>query len=133
MVISIAILFMFSVSLLFQFNVGYLAAAPGKQATIHVALSKNITNQQQQELVEQVKKLPNVKNAVFVPKEQGLRQMKEQWGKESKKVFQGMEVNNPLPDLIIVYPQNQKELQKLEKALEQFKGVDQVRVGYSLR
>ncbi|WP_124728399.1 permease-like cell division protein FtsX [Staphylospora marina] len=123
-------LFIFGIFLVFAFNVRYMAAELDKQMAVRVALKMELTNDQQNDVVEQVKKMPGVKNAEFIPKAQGLRQMKEQWGKEGDEVFKGLEGNNnPLPDLILVHPANPKELPELAKKLEGIPGVDNAEAG----
>jgi cell division transport system permease protein len=123
-------LFIFGIFLVFAFNVRYMASELDKQMAVRVALSMELTDQQQKDVLEQVKQIPGVKQAEFIPKEQGLKQMKEQWGKEGQEVFQGLEGdNNPLPDLILVHPENPKDLKKLKDELEKLKGVDRAEAG----
>jgi cell division transport system permease protein len=65
--------------------------------------------------------MPEVKYAEFVSKEEGLKEMKEKWGKDQDMdVFKGMDKDgeNPLPDVIRVQP---KHPQKTEALAEQFR------------
>jgi cell division transport system permease protein len=112
-------LFIFGIFLTFAFNVRYMAAELEKQVAIRASLSPALSNADEQQLLQQIKDLPGVKDAQLVPKAQGLLQMKNEWGPGGEDLFKGLDGDkNPLPDIITVEPKDPQQIMDLKKQLE---------------
>ncbi|RAL24526.1 permease-like cell division protein FtsX [Thermoflavimicrobium daqui] len=112
-------LFIFGFFLIFTFNISYLTKELDKQVAIRVSLRDGLTADEQEKLLENIQKDPMVSKANLVPKEQGIRDLKQQWGKDSDFLDQLQDGDeNPLPDMIHVIPKNPEQIKQLEAQLE---------------
>jgi cell division transport system permease protein len=120
-------LFIFGLFLITAFNVRYMAGELEKQVAIRAALSPSMTGAQERQLTEQIQQLPGVKNATLIPKNVGLRQMRDEWGPGGEQLFKDLdgEGQNPLPDIITVEPTDPKNVESLKKQIENF-GSDKI-------
>ncbi|MBA4603510.1 permease-like cell division protein FtsX [Thermoactinomyces mirandus] len=119
-------LFIFGIFLIFAFNVRYMAAELDKQVAIRASLAEQLTDDQQLQVLKQIQSMPEVKNAELVPKEEGLRQLKAQWGDEGTEIFKGYEGEgkNPLPDLITVEPKDPQNIKAVSERVKSVEGVN---------
>jgi cell division transport system permease protein len=120
-------LFIFGIFLLFAFNVSYMTKELDKQVAITVSLPPALDNKMQDQLEKDLQALKGVKKVTFIPKEQGLREMKAAWGKGGDEVFEGFDGDaNPIPNIFKVEPINPKDTKKIAEEIEGFKGIDEV-------
>ncbi|MFD1423263.1 cell division transport system permease protein [Laceyella sediminis] len=123
-------LFIFGIFLIFAFNVRYMVAELNKQLVIRASLEESITNQGQEELLKQVRGISGVKTAKLVPKEEGLRRFKADWGDDdAEKLFEGFDKDNPLPDVIEIEPQNPDTIKQIEEKVKGLRGVAETTSG----
>jgi cell division transport system permease protein len=82
---------------------------------------------QERKLTEKIQQLPGVKNATLIPKNVGLRQMRDEWGPGGDQLFKDLdgEGQNPLPDIITVEPKDPNNVESLKKQIENF-GSDKI-------
>lgn len=129
-------LLMFGIFLLTAFNIRFVASELDKQVAIKVSLNPALTNQQQQALEKEIKAMPDVKSATFISKEDGLKELREQWGKDDgPDVFEGMDKDgeNPLPDMIHVQPKDPQQTIALAKKFEKMgSGISKVDHAHSV-
>ncbi|KPC75655.1 hypothetical protein ADL26_06075 [Thermoactinomyces vulgaris] len=123
-------LFIFGIFLIFAFNVRYMVAELNKQLVIRASLEESITNQGQEELLKQVQGISGVKTAKLVPKEEGLRRFKADWGDDdAEKLFEGFDKDNPLPDVIEIEPQDPDNIKQIEEKVKGLRGVAETTSG----
>jgi len=124
-------LFIFGIFLIFAFNVRYMTQELNKQVAVRASFSPQVTDAAQRDVLTQVKQLPGVKNAELVPKEKGLRMMKEEWGQDGEEFFKGLdgEGKNPLPDIVLVEPQKPEQVTDLKSKLAKFDEIEEVEAG----
>lgn len=118
-------LFIFGIFLIFAFNVRYMAAELDKQVAVRASLAEQLTDDQQLNVLKQIQSMPEVKSAELVPKEEGLRQLKAQWGEDGTEIFRGYEGEgkNPLPDIITVVPKDPQNIEAVDEKVEAVSGV----------
>ncbi|UWE03469.1 permease-like cell division protein FtsX [Laceyella sacchari] len=123
-------LFIFGIFLIFAFNVRYMVTELNKQLVVRASLEESITNQEQEELLKQVQGISGVKTAKLVPKEEGLRRFKADWGDDdAEKLFEGFDKDNPLPDVIEIEPQNPDTIKQIEEKVKGLRGVAETTSG----
>ncbi|TCS95668.1 permease-like cell division protein FtsX [Hazenella coriacea] len=125
-------LLIFGIFLAMAFNVRFMAAQLDTQMAIRASINPGLSNAEMQDLVKQVKQVSGVKDAQFVSKNEGLRQMKQGWGEDGEKFFSGMDgAKNPLPDMVLIIPEKPKQIAQLAGEIEklQSQGIDQVNFG----
>jgi cell division transport system permease protein len=123
-------LFVFGIFLIVAFNMRYISGELEKQVAITASLQEGTTQAQMQDLLSQIKSDPMQKDATFVSKEQGLKEMKEQWGETD--FIQDLSEDgksNPLPDVIRVQPQSAEKIDQLAKKIEQLPNIESVDYG----
>jgi cell division transport system permease protein len=114
-------LIIFGIFLLVMFNVRYMTSELDKQVAIRVVLDSQMTADQEEELTKQIKNLPDVQDATFVPKEEGLKKFKAEYGENADELFKDLEGdNNPLPDVIEVVPKDPKKTKDLAESIKKF-------------
>lgn len=114
-------LFIFGIFLIVAFNIRFMTSELDKQIAIRASINPQLTDQQQGELKKQIEALPLVKEVELIPKEKGLRMMKESWGEGAEEVFSGLEGGeNPFPDLIAVQPKDPQQTKKLTEEIKKF-------------
>lgn len=110
-------LFILGIFLLLSLNVNYLAEQIEKQVEISVYLEVNTSQAEVTSLQNQIAAIPEVSKVSFIPKEEGLEFLKEQFGESGQYILEGydgdnnplndafrIEVNNPL-DVVVVAEQ----------------------------
>lgn len=110
-------LLIFGIFLVFAFNISYMAAELDKQVAIRASLAPSITDDQIDDIQSQIKKDPQVKNVSFVSKEEGLKTMKQQWG-DDKEFLEGLEKDNPLPDMLEIYAADPQKTEALAEKIK---------------
>lgn len=96
-------LFVLGVFLLLAVNVNYMSDQVENQVEIKVFLDVNLPQEQVARLRTDIESIPNVDEVIFVPKEEGLKLLRERMGETGEKLLEGMEgENNPLNDAFTV-------------------------------
>jgi cell division transport system permease protein len=129
-------LFIFGIFLLTAFNIRFVASELDKQVAIRVSLNPSLTKAQQKSLEKKIQEMPEVKLAKFISKEEGLKEMREKWGKDDNTdVFKGMDKDgeNPLPDMIHVQPKDPQRTEALAKRFEKMgSGINEVDYAHAI-
>jgi cell division transport system permease protein len=127
-VVSVTLI-IFGIFLAVMFNIRYMSSELDKQVAVRVVLDSQLTADQEEELTKQIKNMPDVKDATFVPKEEGLKKFKAEYGENADELFKDLEgENNPLPDVIEVLPKDPKKIQDLADNIKKIgHGVQEVR------
>lgn len=96
-------LFILGVFLLLTMNVNSLADQIESRVEIRVFLQLDVDQAKRDELENKIRKLPEVKNVVFVSKEEGLELLRKNLGEENRDLLEGYDKeSNPLPDSFTV-------------------------------
>jgi cell division transport system permease protein len=113
-------LFIFGLFLLCTFNLSYMTKQLDKQVAITVSLPMTATEADRVQLEQELKALKGVKKVDFVSKQQGLREMKEDWGEGGDKIFAGFEdkESNPIPDIFKVQPSHPEEIKTVVEEIK---------------
>lgn len=115
-------LLILGVFLLLAMNINYIVENVENQVEIAVELDLSVEANQINKIENQIKNTEGVKSVVFVPKEEGLEQLKERFGDEAY-LLAGLEEENPLNDLFIVQAFNPQEI---DVVAEEIKLIDLV-------
>lgn len=111
-------LLIFGLFLVFAFNINYLAKELDKQVAIRASIAPGASADDIEQLQKQIEQDPAVKSVTFIPKQQGLQQMKAQLGEDSK-ILEGLEgEENPLPDTLVIVPKDPQKTVELAKKIE---------------
>jgi len=117
---SIAVsLFILGVFMLLALNVNKLADQLDSQVQINVYLQVDTTEEKAQEIERTIKRIPEVKAVVYVPKEEGLERFRESMGEEGREALDGYdEENNPLPDAFEIEAFDPQQIAYVAKQIE---------------
>ncbi|AJY74489.1 permease-like cell division protein FtsX [Paenibacillus beijingensis] len=92
-------LFILGVFMLLALNVNHLAAQFESQVEIRAYLQLGTEQNTIDSLETKIRNIPEVKNVTFVSKEEGLKMLQQNLGKDGQELLQGYSGdNNPLPD-----------------------------------
>ncbi len=86
---------------------------------ISVYLKDTVTDERRGQLVQEVKKLPNVERVTFLSKEEVLKRYLEQNASNAELLSAVSQTDNPLPATIQIKPRDLNKLDELKKYLEQ--------------
>lgn len=81
--------------------------------------------------VDQISKIPGVKTATFISKEQALAEMKQQFA-EQKDVLDGLEGENPLRDSVKIQANDAKSVPAIADAIVKIQGVSKANYGQEI-
>ncbi|MNW26139.1 Cell division protein FtsX [compost metagenome] len=96
-------LFILGVFIMLVLNVNSLVDEADSQVRINVFLELNVEQPMKDQLMTEIGKMPEVSKTTYVPKEQGLEELRTDMGESGKELLEGFDKdNNPLPDKIIV-------------------------------
>lgn len=126
-VVAVSLLILGS-SLLLVMNANNIAANLESSVEISVFFKDEITPDEVQDLENKLADKPEVAQVVFVPKQQALEEMRENFG-EQKDILDGLEEKNPLPDALRIKTDTAEQVAPLAAELESFAQVDEVRYG----
>jgi cell division transport system permease protein len=118
-------LLLLGVFLILAYNVQQFSKQIESQVEMNVLVKDGIDRAQVLELERQIKSLPAVGEVTFVPKEEGLRQLREKL-KENQELLNGLEEENPLPDKFIVKAKNPTDTEYVASKLAAFPMVEKV-------
>ncbi len=119
--IMCATMLIFGLFFLIGENVNHMVQEVENEQEMSVFLDKDTTDEQIQQIGDEIKALPNVAKVTFVSKEEGLNSMKQRLG---EAVVKGFEEDNPLSDSFAV---NLTDLSKAEEVKAQIEQMDKVK------
>ncbi|GMA50277.1 cell division protein FtsX [Alicyclobacillus contaminans] len=119
-------LLILGVTLVIALNAQQLSNYMAGQLQVNAFLKQNVTKQQALALDAEIKALPGVQEAIYVPKDQGFKELQQSLGKEYQEVLQGFSKNNPIPDKIVVKAKDPKQTLGIAAEIRQMDGVDKV-------
>ncbi|WP_017815491.1 MULTISPECIES: permease-like cell division protein FtsX [Paenibacillus] len=92
-------LFILGVFILLVFNVNNLADQADSQVEVNVFLELNVNQDLREQLQDEISKMPEVSNIKYIPKDQGLEELRKNLGEGGENFLEGYaKDNNPLPD-----------------------------------
>lgn len=122
-------LFVFGIFLIVAFNMRFISNELEKQVAITASLEEGTPESKAKQLVQQIQADPMQKATEYVPKEEGLKQMKEQWGDTDFIQDLSEDGSNPLPDVIRVQPKKSEDIEKLAQKIEKLPNIESVDYG----
>lgn len=129
----LSVVFLLAVNLEFMANSveqqveikAYLCSAQDQNASCE---KKELEKEEKESIIAQVQALPDVKEVVFVSREQALEKMKEQFG-EQKDILEGLEGENPLRDSLEIKVVDTKQVKSVAEATQKVPGISNVNYG----
>lgn len=109
-------------------NTQYLTSVMEAELEINVYLQEKVTREQALELKSAFAQIPGVTETVFVPKEEGLKNLEERFGAESDLV-KVLGDENPLPDVYRLKTTDAAHVPQAAAAATGIQGVEDVRYG----
>lgn len=122
-------LFVFGIFLIVAFNMRYISNELEKQVAITASIEEGTSEAQVQQLLQTIQADPMHKSSEYVTKEEGLKQMKEQWGDTDFIQDLSEDGSNPLPDVIRVQPRKSDDIEKLAQKIEKLPNIESVDYG----
>jgi len=128
-VASVAIsMFLLGAFLLLVFNINYVAARLQSNVEIAAFLLVDTPRQQAYQAQEQIKAMPGVTEVTLVPKEEGLKQLSQQFGGEEELLGATGGIN-PLPDYLRVRVTDPETIHDVAAAIQALPAVEKVNYG----
>ena len=121
-------LLILGVFLVLAMNVNFFAQSVEEQVEIRVFLDVLATEEDAQQVEENIKAIPEVSEVTFIPKDEGLKQFKESLG-EKAYLFEGLEEDNPLPDAFVVKTTDPKQTSAVAAQIKNFQFVNSLNYG----
>lgn len=118
-------LLILGVFLMLAMNIQHLVQTVEKQVEIRVSLDVTADQATVQKVEGALAKLPEAAEVKFVPKAEGLQNLKKSFG-ERGTLFNGLEKENPLPDSFIVKAKTPQQTGALAKKIQAVDGVKKV-------
>lgn len=118
-------LLILGVFLMLAMNIQHLVQTVEKQVEIRVSLDVTADQATAKRVKEQLNKLSEAAEVEFVPKAEGLQNLKKSFG-EKGTLFNGLENENPLPDSFIVKAKTPQQTGALAKKIQAVDGVKKV-------
>ncbi|MDK2856780.1 MAG: cell division transport system permease protein [Bacillota bacterium] len=106
-------------------NLNHIASTLENQVEVTAYLDDKLSPAANKELTEQVRKLPGVREATFVSKEEALERLKEQFG-ERRDLLAAVEKNNPLRNAVEVRTLTPQDVKPVVEELKKLPGVAKV-------
>lgn len=121
-------LLILGVFVLLNLNLDHWTKGMEKQVEIRAFLKMDTSDEEITRLEARIKKLPEVSEVIFIPREKGLEELKTGFG-EQGYLLEGLEEENPLPHAFLIKTKIPQETPKVAQVIEQFSAVDKVRYG----
>ncbi|WP_232699742.1 permease-like cell division protein FtsX [Brevibacillus daliensis] len=121
-------LLILGVFLLLALNVNHMAKTVENQVEIRVFLDITADQASASALEKKIEALPDVESVVYVPKDQGLIDLKEQMG-ENGQFLNGLEDENPLPDALTVKTKQPQSVSTVAEKIGSMELVDELDYG----
>lgn len=122
-------LFVFGIFLIVAFNMRYISNELEKQVAITASLEDGTSQSQVNQLLQTIRADSMQKSTEYVSKEEGLKQMKEQWGDTDFIQDLSEDGSNPLPDVIRIQPKKSDQIVKLAQKIEKLPNIESVDYG----
>ncbi|ABB14417.1 MULTISPECIES: permease-like cell division protein FtsX [Carboxydothermus] len=130
MVVFITI-FILGVAVLLIINAGYLADTLQNQLEIYAYLKTGDVSIDTRALEDKIKAIEGVASVKFIPKEEGLRKIKEKLG-DRADILAGIEERNPLPDAYLIKTKRPEDVPIVGKKLATFPEFETVKYGQGI-
>jgi len=128
-VIVVAIsLFILGASVLLAVNAESMIRSVESSVEITVFIKNEVLSRQVDELGEKIESIPGVIRVEFVSRQEGLEELKKSLG-ENAGALEGLEENNPLPDVYRIKTARADQVPGVALRLEKYPEVDVVRYG----
>jgi cell division transport system permease protein len=132
-------LLVLSVVLLLAVNLEHMATSVESQVQITAYLcdvnddnpacnNQPLKDEAKKSVTDQIGKLPGVKQATFITKDQALAKMKEQFG-EQKGILEGLDGQNPLRDSVEVQANTPAQVKGIADGVDNIQGISSVTYG----
>jgi cell division transport system permease protein len=121
-------LMILGVFLLLALNVNHFTQKVEDQVEIHVFLNVLADKPAIDQVESQIRANPLVKSITYVPKKQGLEELRESF-KEKAYFLDGLENENPLPDKFVVRTKKPEDTVAVAKQIGNIENVDKVVYG----
>ncbi|WP_332695397.1 permease-like cell division protein FtsX [Halalkalibacter lacteus] len=121
-------LFVVGVFLLLIMNVDNVASSIEDDVEIKVYIELTASEEQQDELLTEMKQLPHIESISFVDKEEGLNQLIDSLN-ESGEVFESIREENPLNDSFVVRATSPQLTEQVAETIEPLENVERVNYG----
>ncbi|ERI04506.1 permease-like cell division protein FtsX [Aneurinibacillus aneurinilyticus] len=118
-------LLILGVFLLLAMNIQHLVQTVEKQVEIRVSLDVTADQATVKKVEGELKKLSDAAEVTFIPKAEGLQNLKKSFG-EKGVLFNGLEKENPLPDSFIVKAKTPQQTGSLAQKIQKVNGVKKV-------
>ncbi|GED15684.1 permease-like cell division protein FtsX [Aneurinibacillus migulanus] len=118
-------LLILGVFLLLAMNIQHLVQTVEKQVEIRVSLDVTADQATAKKVEGELRKLSDAAEVTFVPKAEGLQNLKKSFG-EKGALFNGLEKENPLPDSFIVKAKTPQQTGSLAQKIQKIDGVKKV-------
>lgn len=118
-------------SLILTFNVAQMSNSVTGQLEFSAFLNVNASEQQGEQVAQEIRALPGIASVQVISKNEGLQQMKQELGQELSDVLNAFK-QNPLPIQIVVKPQDPHQIDRLAKEVSEIPGVAAVRDPHKL-
>lgn len=111
-------LFILGVFLLLAVNVNYLSQQVESKVEIKVFLDVNLPQEAVAKIRGEIEGIEGVEEAIYVSKDEGLKQMREKMGESGKQYLEGMEgENNPLNDAYTVKVKDPRQVAQVSEQI----------------
>ncbi len=124
-IIVTACLLIFGIYILFSMNINYIANQLKSQFEIQVFVKEGTPVARTKEIGLDIKKIENVKDAVFFSKQEALLDYKAKLG-DSATMLDGLETDNPLRDSYKVTVSSLESVQNVMVEMEKISGIIKV-------
>lgn len=118
-------LLILGVFLLLAMNVQHMVKKVEEQVEIRVMLDVTSDQAEAKQVAAEIRKFPEVESIEFVPKQEGLKRVKDSFG-EQGSLLNGLEKENPLPDAYTVKAKAPQQTGALAQKIEKISGVKSV-------
>ncbi|TCS83278.1 cell division protein FtsX [Tepidibacillus fermentans] len=121
-------LLILGVFLLLAMNINYMANLVENQVEIVVSLDLKINDSQIKAVENEIKNIEGVKSLVFISKEEGLKKLKERFGKDAD-LLDGLDKDNPLNDTFVVQAKDPRKTEEVALKIAKLNFVEDVDYG----
>lgn len=121
-------LFILGVFVLLNLNLESWTNRMERQVEIRAFLQMEASDAQVLRLGDRLRQIPEVEEVVFIPREQGLEELKAGFGDQGY-LLEGLEEDNPLPHAYLIKTKDPQLTPEIAKQIESFDIVEKVRYG----
>lgn len=121
-------LFLVGVFLLAAMNINHFTHQIEQQVEIRVFLHNDASQDAVRALEREIRAMPEVDSVQFIPKDEGLTQLKADY-RDMADLFEGLEDDNPLPDAFRIKTKNPQDTAPVAERIAAMPFVEKVRYG----